>query len=67
MFNILRPVAITTLKSTVLAHFTTLCKLQSINTPSGQLVKEATEYINSAQTQSVKNSPIKHGNTEKGK
>jgi hypothetical protein len=35
-------------------HFTTLRKLQSTRTPSGQLAQEAAEYIYSAQAESVK-------------
>jgi hypothetical protein len=38
----------------VLAHITTLWKSWSINSPSGQLAWEATEYIYCAQMQSVK-------------
>jgi hypothetical protein len=36
-------------------HFTTLWKLRSTSTPSGQLAREAAEYYYSARAESVKN------------
>jgi hypothetical protein len=47
------PAVFKLLKSTVPGHFTTLWKLRSTSTPSGQLAREAAEYMYSAGTESV--------------
>jgi hypothetical protein len=53
-FNTFSPAAFKTLKSTVPGHFTTLWKLRSTSTSSGQLARDAAEYYYSARAESVK-------------
>jgi hypothetical protein len=53
-FNTFSPADFKTLKSTVPGHFTTLWKLRSTSTPSGQLARDAAEYYYSARAESVK-------------
>jgi hypothetical protein len=53
ILNTFSPADIKTLKSTMPGHFTTLWKSRSTNTPSGQLAREAAEYIYSVQCESV--------------
>jgi hypothetical protein len=56
VFNTFSPAAFKTLKSTVPGHFTTLWKLRSTSTPSGQLARYAAEYYYSARAESVNTS-----------
>jgi hypothetical protein len=53
ILNTFSPAALSTLKSTVPGHFTTLWKSRSTSTPSGQLAQEAAEYYYSARPESV--------------